>query len=80
MGMLAKAKAKAGTVKKKGRAKKVRPEYNINGLRDFAAVNDLTKALKGLGETLKADVHEQMMDHFVELAKRNGLRNVTQSL
>lgn len=76
MGMLAKAKAKAGTAKKKGRAKKARPEYNITGLRDFAAVNDLQKALKGLGETLKADVHEQMMDRFVE----DGLRTHSQPM
>jgi len=76
MGMLAKAKAKAGATKPKGRAKKVRPEYNINGLRDYAAVKDLMKSLEGLEGTLKGDVHDQMMDRFVE----DGLRTHSQPM
>ncbi len=76
MGVLAKAKAKAAAPKPKGRAKKARPEYQISGLRDYAAVSDLQKALKGLGETLKDDVHTQMMGLFVQ----DGLRTHSQPM
>lgn len=70
MSRFAKAKAKAGTTSKKRTKKAAKPEYTINGLRDYAAVRDLKKALEGLETTLKADVHEQIVDNFVT----DGLR------
>jgi len=66
MSRFAKAKATAGTVSKKKTKKAAKPEYSIEGLRDYAAVRDTLKALEGLETTLKAEVHEQIVEHFVE--------------
>ncbi len=66
MSRFAKAKANAGTVTKKKTRKAAKPEYSIEGLRDYAAVRDTIKALTGLESSLKAEVHEQIVEHFVE--------------
>lgn len=66
MSRFAKAKANAGTTKKKGRKKAARPEVSIEGLTDLAAVSDAIKALEGLKAALKDDVYEQITDTFVE--------------
>ena len=66
MSRFSKAKAAAGTVKKTSKKKAAKPEYTLNGLRDYAAVSDTIKALEGLKTTLKADVHEQITERFVE--------------
>jgi len=66
MSRFSKAKAKAGTVTKKKTKKAAKPEYTLNGLRDYAAVSDTIKALEGLKSTLKEDVHEQITERFVE--------------
>lgn len=41
-------------------------KVEIEGLRCYAAVDYMTKALSGLSETLKASIEEQMVTHFVE--------------
>lgn len=66
MSRFAKARADAGAKPKTTRKKAAKPEYTIKGLKDYSAVRDAIKALEGLEETLKADVHDQITSLFVQ--------------
>ena len=66
MSRFAKARADAGAKPKTTAKKAAKPEYTIKGLKDYSAVRDAIKALEGLETTLKADVHTQITDNFVD--------------
>lgn len=65
------AKKDAGT-EKKGSAKPKADAVTIDGLEDLAIVNAVMKQLETLQSTLKSEVNDQMLDHFVETGLEAG--------